>query len=213
MSISDNSIRVGIRHIKAQIPALEPVISKAPRFDLTPNVPNPAAAFESLVLSVISQQISTSAAATISGRVQKAMRGTITPLKVQRLSSQAFRELGVSGSKARTIFELAAAVREKRIHLGELADMTDAEIISELSAIWGIGKWTAEMFLMFDLGRLDIWPAGDYGVRKGWQIVHRETEMTSEKQFNELGTEGSPYRSIAAWYCWRAIDLHKTGAI
>jgi DNA-3-methyladenine glycosylase II len=87
--------------------------------------------------------------------------------------------------------------------------MSDLEIVQELSSIWGIGKWTAEMFLMFELGRLDVWPAGDYGVRKGWQIANGDFEMIAEKPFQSLGDSVRPYRSIAAWYCWRQIEFIK----
>lgn len=203
----------GIKHVKSEIPALAKTIELAPSFDLIPRFPTSAEAFESLAHSVISQQISTSAAATISARVRSKLRGSITPLKVSRISPEQFRELGVSGAKARTIQELAEKVLSKQIHLSALAEMENEQIIQELSSVWGIGKWTAEMFLMFDLGRLDVWPAGDFGVRKGWQIVHAEEQMLGQKEFEFVGQEASPFRSIAAWYCWRAIDLQKSGQI
>jgi DNA-3-methyladenine glycosylase II len=75
-----------------------------------------------------------------------------------------------------------------------------------LSSQWGIGRWTAEMFLMFTLGRLDIWPVGDLAVRRGWQIAHGLKEMPNEKQMEPLGNPFAPYRSIAAWYCWRVLE-------
>ena len=213
MLAAKRKITIGIQHVVAEIPALRETISLSAKFDLLPKTPTAAEAFESLTFSIISQQISTSAAATISARVKKELHGSITPLKASRLPSERFRELGVSGSKTRTIHELSAAVLAKDIHLATLSEMTDAEIVTELSSVWGIGKWTAQMFLMFDLGRLDVWPAGDFGVRKGWQIAHQNPEMLAEKEFDKVAQESAPYRSIAAWYCWRAIDLQKAGKL
>lgn len=202
-------LKVAIQHVESAIPALQPVIAWAPEFALAPRQLDSQLAFTSLVESVISQQISVSAAATIFGRVEKLCRGPITARKFLNIAPDEFRAAGVSNAKTRTILELAQAVATKSIHLDKLSEMTDQEIVQELSSIWGIGKWTAEMFLMFELGRLDVWPAGDYGVRKGWQLAHRQAEMTSEKAFLTLGEVARPYRSVAAWYCWRQIEFEK----
>lgn len=209
MAVASKDIQRGINLVAKELPALKPVIDWAPRFALIPKELDSQMAFMSLVESIVSQQISTTAAATIFGRVEKLCRGPITAKKFLKVVPEDFRAAGVSNAKTRTILELAAAVDRKAIHLDKLSEMSDLEIVQELSSIWGIGKWTAEMFLMFELGRLDVWPAGDYGVRKGWQIANGDFEMIAEKPFQSLGDSVRPYRSIAAWYCWRQIEFIK----
>jgi DNA-3-methyladenine glycosylase II len=211
MSSQQRQIAQGIQTIKDISPNFARVISNSPKFDLRPKIDlTEATAFESLAHSVFSQQISTSAAKSISTKVSKAFRGSITPRKIAKSDVETLRSLGLSNAKARTIRELAEAVLSKTLELGKLSEMQDAEIVEQLVQVWGIGRWTAEMFLMFDLGRLDVWPAGDFGVRKGWQLIHQDDEMHAQKQFEYLGESFRPYRSIAAWYCWRAVDLSRS---
>jgi DNA-3-methyladenine glycosylase II len=211
MSSQQRQITQGIKVIKELSPNFAQVISNSPKFDLKPKTDlTVATAFESLAHSVISQQISTSAAISISNKVSKAFRGSITPRKIANADIEILRTLGLSGAKARTIQELAEAVLARRLELGKLSEMPDVEIVEQLVQVWGIGRWTAEMFLMFDLGRLDVWPAGDFGVRKGWQLIHQDSEMHVQRSFESLGETFRPYRSIAAWYCWRAVDLARS---
>ena len=84
--------------------------------------------------------------------------------------------------------------------------MSDDAVLTELVKVRGIGPWTAHMFLMFQLGRLDVWPVGDYGVRKGWTVVHGLPEMPTEREFRSMGDAVAGVRSVAAWYCWQAVD-------
>jgi DNA-3-methyladenine glycosylase II len=90
--------------------------------------------------------------------------------------------------------------------LRAIGDAPDDVVVAELSQIWGIGRWTAEMFMMFTLGRLDVWPVGDLAVRRGWQLAHGLTDMPTEKELDSLGVPFRPYRSVAAWYCWRVLE-------
>lgn len=160
--------------------------------------------FRSLATSIISQQLSGKAAATIIGRVD-AITGGITPRRINETSIAKLRSAGLSGSKARAISELAEAeseIRFSRLHLIE----DDEEIYRRLLPLFGVGRWTVEMFLIFQLGRIDIWPTGDLGVRRGWEKVHRLRSEISPKELERKGEKFRPYRSHLAWYCWRALE-------
>jgi DNA-3-methyladenine glycosylase II len=160
--------------------------------------------FRSLATSIISQQLSGKAAATIIGRVD-AITGGITPRRINETSIAKLRSAGLSGSKARAISELAEAeseIRFSRLHLIE----DDEEIYRRLLPLFGVGRWTVEMFLIFQLGRIDIWPTGDLGVRRGWEKVHRLRSEISPQELERKGEKFRPYRSHLAWYCWRALE-------
>ena len=161
--------------------------------------------FESLVESVISQQLAVKAADTIFGRVKKAAGGRIIPARIAALSEAEMREAGVSGAKFKTIQGLAAASINKEINFNKLHEIeSDEEIYSQLTSLWGIGPWTVDVFMMFQLGRLDIWPTGDLGVRRGWEKIYKLPEEITPKALELKGEKFRPYRSVVAWYCWRA---------
>jgi len=165
--------------------------------------------FESLVSSVISQQLATKAAETIHARLVVLCKGHITARKLVKLDDLLLREIGVSGAKARTIKGLAGAVLDKSIPIDRIDEIhDDQEIFDALTSLWGIGRWTVEMFMMFQLGRLDIWPTGDLAVRRGWDLVHKSKEETSARQLDAIGEKLHPYRSVIAWYCYQAV--HET---
>jgi DNA-3-methyladenine glycosylase II len=162
--------------------------------------------FESLVSSVISQQLATKAAETIHGRLVLACKGTITPRKLIKLEDIDLRGIGVSGAKTRTLKGLAGAVIDKSIPIDRIDEIhDDQEIFEALTSLWGIGRWTVEMFMIFQLGRLNIWPTGDLAVRRGWDIVHKNSEETQAKNLDVLGEKLHPYRSVVAWYCYQAV--------
>ena len=119
---------------------------------------------------------------------------------------EALRGAGLSGAKARSIHDLAAHVADGRVRLERMGRLSDEAVILELTQVWGIGTWTAQMFLMFTLRRLDVWPVGDLGVRAGWARAHGLTEVPGPAELEVLGEVFRPYRSVAAWYCWRAVD-------
>jgi DNA-3-methyladenine glycosylase II len=160
--------------------------------------------FRSLATSIISQQLSTKAAATIIERVES-LSGGISPSRIERIPIGRLRSAGLSGAKARAIKELASADREvrfSRLHLLE----DDEAIFERLLPLFGIGNWTVEMFLIFQVGRLDIWPTGDLGVRRGWERVHRMRSEISPTELMKKGERFRPFRSHLAWYCWRALE-------
>lgn len=160
--------------------------------------------FESLVRAVTAQQVSTAAARSIYARVLDACDGEVTPTSVAKCSVDELRAAGLSAAKTRTVTALAAAATTGSIDFSALARKADEAVISELTVIPGIGRWTAEMFLMFQLGRLDVWPVGDLGVRRGWDNMHAGQPPVTPARLHELGEPFSGRRSVAAWYCWRA---------
>ena len=162
--------------------------------------------FESLVSSVISQQLATAAARTIKERFVLEC-GKVTPKNVAAMGIEEMRAAGLSGAKSKTIQGLAAAALEKRVDFKKLHEMNDEDVYNDLTSLWGIGPWTVDMFMMFQLGRLNIWPTGDLGVRRGWEKIHKLKEEITPDELFKKGEKFRPHRSIVAWYCWRALDI------
>ena len=167
---------------------------------------NPVSHFESLVESVVSQQLAVKAADVIFGRVKTLAKGRVTPSRIAGIPEADMREAGLSAAKFKTIQGLADAAESKRIKINKLHEIEDdQEIFDQLTSLWGIGPWTVDMFMMFQLGRLDIWPTGDLGVRRGWEKIHALKEEIEPKALEKKGEKFRPYRSVIAWYCWRAL--------
>ena len=167
---------------------------------------NPVSHFESLVESVVSQQLAVKAADVIFGRVKTLAKGRVTPSRIAAISEADMRQAGLSAAKFKTIQGLADAAESKRIKINKLHEIEDdQEIFDQLTSLWGIGPWTVDMFMMFQLGRLDVWPTGDLGVRRGWEKIHALKEEIEPKALEKKGEKFRPYRSVIAWYCWRAL--------
>src|SRR3989454_1572331 len=162
--------------------------------------------FAALAESILYQQLAGAAAAAIHGRFVALFDGELTPEAVLAVPEQRLRGVGLSGSKAVSIRDLAAKVADGTVPLERIERLSDDEIVTRLSVVRGIGRWTAEMFLIFQLRRLDVWPVDDYGVRKGWTLAHRKREMITPRALQADGEVFRPYRTIAAWYCWRAVE-------
>jgi len=160
--------------------------------------------YQSLVRAVIAQQVSTAAAKTITGRLVIKCEGSITPERVGALSAKQLQTVGLTGAKVRTLSELTSAALSGEINFRRFANMSDEEIIQELVPLFGIGRWTVEMFLIFHLGRLDVWPVDDLAVRRGWDNLHGNSEPIKPKELQRLGEQFVGMRSVVAWYCWRA---------
>ena len=198
-----------MRRIVAEVAEMDrkfaPLIDRRPLCTIGRNVPTQSH-FESLVSSVISQQLAVKAAEIIHGRLVDLCKGTINAKKLITLDDVSLREIGVSGAKARTIKGLASAVVDKTIPIDSIDEIhNDQEIYDKLTSLWGIGRWTVEMFMMFQLGRLDVWPTGDLAVRRGWDIIHKNKEETVAKALDLKGEKLHPYRSVVAWYCYQAV--------
>ena len=163
--------------------------------------------FGSLARSILFQQLAGRAALAIHGRFVEAVGGRVTPTAVLAVGPDALRAAGLSAAKAAAILDLASKAADGTVPLAELPQLGDDEIVARLSMVRGIGRWTAEMFLMFELQRPDVWPVDDYGVRNGWTIIHDLPEMVKPRELRGLGESLRPHRSLAAHYCWRAVSL------
>ena len=162
--------------------------------------------FAALVRSIMYQQLAGAAASTIHGRFLKLFADGLSPAAVLALPEGVMRTAGVSGNKAAAITDLARKVADGSVPLDDVDSLTDDELVAHLVQVRGIGRWTAQMFLIFQLRRLDVWPVDDYGVRKGWSLAHKLKDLPTPRALQAEGEVFRPYRTIAAWYCWRAVD-------
>ena len=159
-----------------------------------------------LARAIIYQQLAGAAARTIHARFVEALKGEVTPTKVLRVRESTLRKAGLSAAKAAAVRDLATKVRSDEVVVGDLEEQTDEEIIRRLTLVKGIGPWTAQMYLMFRLHRPDVWPVLDLGVRSGFSKVHGLEAAPGPKELEPLGDRYRPWRSAAAFYCWRALE-------
>jgi DNA-3-methyladenine glycosylase II len=195
------------RHISKSHPDMAQLIKRSRRYEIKPAVS--IRPFDALAESIVYQQLSGKAAATIWGRVRALYPKTkwLDPAKVLATPDEKLRAAGLSRSKTAAIKDLAAKTIDGTVPSGRaLVRMSDDEIVARLTQVRGIGRWTVEMLLLFDLGRPDVWPVGDYGVQKGFAKTFRKRKLPTPKQLIKHGEKYRPYRSVAAWYFWRALD-------
>ena len=165
--------------------------------------------FQALLRSIIYQQLSTKAAATIHGRVMDLFPDAEHPAPQQILATpdETLRGVGVSRAKVAAIKDLAARTEDGTVPpMDVLETLDDETIIERLTVVRGVGRWTVEMLLLFYLGRPDILPITDLGVRKGFMLTYGLAELPTPKQLQAHGERWRPFRSVASWYCWRALD-------
>lgn len=162
--------------------------------------------FYYLSRAICYQQLAGKAAATIHGRFVEALNGDVSPARVLRVRESTLREAGLSRNKLAAIRDLAAKVRSGAVEVHDLEDQSDDEVVRRLTRVRGIGQWTAHMYLMFKLLRPDVWPVGDLGVRSGYAKIHGLGQVPSQKELEPLGEAYAPWRSAAAFYCWRVLD-------
>jgi 3-methyladenine DNA glycosylase/8-oxoguanine DNA glycosylase len=170
--------------------------------------------FDSLAESIAYQQLSGKAAATIWGRVRALYprRKWLDPKQVVATPDEQLRACGLSWNKIVALKDLAAKAVDGTVPTATaLARMSDEEIIERLTKVRGIGRWTVEMLLLFDLGRPDVWPVTDLGVQKGYAKTFGKRKLPTPKQLEQIGKRWKPYRSVAAWYFWRALDTVTPG--
>jgi DNA-3-methyladenine glycosylase II len=161
--------------------------------------------FAALAESIVYQQLAGAAAAAIHGRFVALFNGKLSPKAVLALRPARLRAVGLSGNKTASIRDLAAKVANGTVPLDRIGRLSDEEIVARLSVVRGIGRWTAEMFLIFQLRRLDVWPVSDYGVRKGYSLAYGLRDLLTPKELQGKGERFRPYRTVAAWYCWQAV--------
>lgn len=170
-------------------------------------------AFAALVRSILYQQLAGAAALAIHTRLIAAMGDPDDPQALLSLTAARLRAVGLSQNKAASLRDLAQKVSDGSLDLTprRLGRSSDDDIVAHLSSVRGIGRWTAEMFLMFQLRRLDVWPTGDFGVRRGYGLAWK-VPMPTAKELEPFGEPFRPYRSVAAWYCWRANEVYANAA-
>ena len=195
-----------LKHLKSVDPVLGGLIDQiGPISNRVRRVP----VFQSLVQAIIYQQLSGKAASTILGRFKALFGDGSFPAASQVLAidPERLRSVGLSRPKAKYVHGIAeSAVSGTLPTLAECDELEDAEIIQRLTALKGVGRWTAEMFLIFSLGRPDVLPVHDLGVRKGFQLAYRKRRLPAPEQLARFGEQWRPYRTIAAMYLWRALD-------
>ena len=162
--------------------------------------------FAALAESILFQQLAGKAAASIHRSFLAQLDGPPTPEAILAVAPEKLRAAGLSGAKAAAIIALAQAVTAGEVPLQRLPRLKDDEVVSVLTSVKGIGPWTAHMFCIFTLGRLDIWPTTDYGVRKGYATAYGLPDLPAPRELQELGERYRPYRSVVAWYLWRAVE-------
>ncbi|HXW82331.1 MAG TPA: hypothetical protein VEJ84_22730 [Acidimicrobiales bacterium] len=169
--------------------------------------------FATLVQAIVYQQLAGAAASAIHRRLVAALDDDVQPGPLIALSDETLRAVGLSAAKVVSVRDLASKVLDGTVNLSprSLSRQDDEQIIAALSTVRGVGRWTSQMFLMFQLRRVDVWPTGDFGVRRGYGLAW-EVPMPTARQLEPLGDPYRPYRSVAAWYCWRAVELY-AGAV
>ncbi len=162
--------------------------------------------FEALARAITHQQLSGRAASTIWGRVAQSVGTPSDPAAFLAASHDQLRAAGLSNAKARSLHDLAAHVQDGRLDLRSTARMADEDVVAALVEVRGIGEWSAQMFLISCLGRTDVWPTGDVGVRNGWAQVSGTDTCTGPAELAPVGDPFRPYRSVLAWWCWQEVD-------
>jgi 3-methyladenine DNA glycosylase/8-oxoguanine DNA glycosylase len=162
--------------------------------------------FEQLAEAICYQQLAGKAAEAIWSRVRGTVNGPFTPTAVLALGPEPLRAAGFSNAKTLSLLDLAAKVDAGEVRLDRIGRLSDEDIVRELVPVRGIGRWTAEMFLIFTMKRLDVWPVGDYGVRAGYAVAYGLPDLPTAVELERLGDPFRPYRTLAAWYCWQAIN-------
>ncbi|HEU4749155.1 MAG TPA: DNA-3-methyladenine glycosylase [Gemmatimonadaceae bacterium] len=197
--------RKAIAHLKKVDPVMGRVIDTIGTCRLT--VRDQGSHFDAIARSIVFQQLSGKAAGTIHGRFE-AMYGGRSPLPAELIgtSDEHLRGVGLSRGKSAYLKDLAARVASGELPVETLHDLSDEEIITALTRVKGIGRWTVQMFLMFRLGRPDVLPDLDLGIQKGIQKAYRLRKLPSPERVKKIGAKWTPYRTIASWYLWRLLD-------
>lgn len=196
------------RHLAAADSELGDLIAKVGCFTMRPSPTH--SVFTALVRSIIYQQLTGRAAATILGRVNRLFvpKRFPTPRDLLEIAPERLREAGLSAAKTAALRDLAAKALDGTVpSLPRVRRMADDEIVERLTAVRGVGRWTVEMLLIFKLGRPDVLPVGDLGVRKGFALTFRKRKLPDATVMIRRGERWRPYRTVASWYLWRALEL------
>jgi DNA-3-methyladenine glycosylase II len=203
------SLRAAVDEVAARDPVLAHLVALAGPIKHRPR--DPDGPFGALVRAIVYQQLAGRAAQAIHKRVRATVGDTLTPETLTAVPDDALRAAGLSANKLASLRDLSAKILDGAIELNRSSRLSDDELIAALVTVRGIGRWTAEMYLMFELRRLDVWPVDDLGVRQGYGSAWKVDPPPSARQLAPLGERFRPYRSIVARYCWAAVALFRGG--
>jgi len=195
-------MKEAIQHLKQSDAVLSGIIDRVGDYGIEFRDPD----FETLVKSIVYQQLSGRVASVIFGRVVKAAGGKLTPGNILKLRPARMRALGLSGQKTAYIRDLARHTRDGRVNFGELLDLPDEAVIERLTEVKGVGVWTAHMFLIFALRRTDVLPVGDLGIRAAIRKAYGFAELPEAVEMEALAARWRPYCTVASWYLWRSLE-------
>jgi DNA-3-methyladenine glycosylase II len=196
--------RTALQHLKRADPVMAKVIAEVGPCRFQPVAES--SHFHHIARAIVYQQLSTKAAATIFGRLRALCGESLEPEAVLAQKDEALRAVGLSSPKTKYVKDLAARVRDGSLHLDALPAMEDAEIVAELTKVKGIGVWSAQMFLIFRLGRPNVLPILDLGIQKGVQRAYGLRRLPKPAYVARVGKRWSPHATIASWYLWRSLD-------
>jgi DNA-3-methyladenine glycosylase II len=203
------SLRAAIDEVASRDAVLARLVARVGYLSHRPR--DPDGPFAALVRAIVFQQLAGRAAQAIYGRLRAAVGQKLTPETLNAASDAALRGAGLSANKLASLRDLSNKVLDGTVVLTRTSRRSDEELIAALVTVRGIGRWTAEMYLMFQLRRLDVWPVDDLGVRQGYGLAWSLDPAPSAKQLEPLGDRFRPYRSIVARYCWAAVPLLRPG--
>jgi DNA-3-methyladenine glycosylase II len=207
--VSTISLAAAIRDVAGRDPVLANLVAVAG--PITYRSRDPDGHFGALVRAITFQQLAGPAARAIHERVRALVDGPLTPESLAALPDEALRGAGLSAAKLASLRDLSSKVMEGSVVLGTSGRASDDAIVAGLSTVRGIGRWTAEMYLLFELRRLDVWPVDDLGVRQGYGLAWRLDPPPTARALEPLGERFRPYRSVVARYCWEAVHLFRGG--
>jgi len=204
MTIPADKVAAALKHLRSSDPVMKQTIKQVGPFTLKLEKDR----FRVLARSIVSQQISTKAAQSIRKRLEAMLpSGKLTAEDIMITSFEKLRSAGLSGQKATYMQDLAQKVLDEEVQLRTIGRKSDEEVIAELIQVKGIGRWTAQMFLIFSLGRLDVLPHDDLGIRTAIKNLYQLDELPNKKTCFQIAESWTPYSSVASWYCWRSGDL------
>ncbi len=204
MSLSPDHVARALRHLRKSDPVLAEVIRRVGPFQLEPR----RGRFQSLVRSILAQQISTAVARSMLRKLEAHLApNKLTPGSLGQLSFDDLRGLGLSRQKASYLQDLTEKVVNKTVRLHRVHRLTDEEIIDELTQVKGIGRWTVQMFLIFCLGRPDVFAPDDFGLRSAIQRLYGLSELPKRAEAEEIAAPWRPHATVASWYLWRSLEL------
>ena len=197
-------MRKAIIHLKKADPVMRAIIERVGAYRIEHREPS----FETLVRSIVYQQLSGRVASVILGRLVAMLPGArVTPQAILKLKPARMRKAGLSKQKTAYIRDLARKTLKGHVKFETLAGLADDEVIEHLTQVKGIGVWTAHMFLMFSLGRQNVLPIGDYGVQTAIKKHYKKRKLPKPKDMEKIARAWEPYRSVACWYMWRSLDI------